>query len=394
MATAAPARQTQEQKSRGPNRPQRPAAPTGGEISRPAAAALIAPEKIAALENAIATCGKHYEEATTALSKSFAVAGGLKILNDLLDDQMMEQVMFLMNNPLGFLTDRDGTTKNKDGEWIKPYEPNIVKRCVIEGAIRGARWTGNEINIISKRAYLAKNFFQRKVEELPGLRNLEMTPSAPVIGQGGQTALVGFIATWTRHGQEEKLERLLKKIDGEPVDQRISVRVNAGMGPDAVLGKAEKKMLHAIYKLVTNKEVVREGSENEPIDTTATVINDTDEANAAHDAAEAGHEPAPEDDVPAANQPDTAAETQPDTTAPDDQTAGAPTGEGQQTEDVRLSPKCLEFEKRLRNAKNRIENAAIVGDIKAAVDKKELTEADADHLRKLVEENKGRLPAK
>lgn len=174
--------------------------------------------------------------------RCFALASGIRELRKLITAQMMSDIMELQGTSLGFKTDRD-----KDNG----YPVDVVKEVLIEAVLRGAAPIGNEFNIIAGRCYLTKEFFVRALREMPELENLILSAGVPVLGGGG--ALVPYEATWTYRGQEFRISRSQRKLaDGSSSDNRICVRVNAGMGADGILGKAEKKIRAQILSLLTN----------------------------------------------------------------------------------------------------------------------------------------------
>jgi hypothetical protein len=146
----------------------------------------------------------------------------------------------LRGTTLGFLTDMD--TKGADQQ----YPIHVVRDCCTEALMRGFNLVGNEFNIIAGRFYGAKAGYERKVLEWPGLTHLLMEPAVPQAGNGG--ALVAYVATWRLNGQQQCLKCAQENVDGTIIDNRIPVKVNSGMGADAILGKAERKMYYRIYK--------------------------------------------------------------------------------------------------------------------------------------------------
>lgn len=172
--------------------------------------------------------------AFSVIEQSVLMAKGLEELRAALSDDLMRQyVLPLMNSPLGFRTDRAGGDK-------PVYGMADVREAVIEAAIKGFRWTGNEFNIISGRAYFTKEGLARRVREWPGLTNLQLTPGLPSVKDGG--CIVPFVASWELHGSKQRAER------------QIPVRLNSGQGGDAGLGKATRKMLAAVYGQLAGSE--------------------------------------------------------------------------------------------------------------------------------------------
>jgi hypothetical protein len=181
------------------------------------------------MEVVINECGLHHIDGASQFEAMFRMAAGVRELKALITDEAMKDVMQLQNTALGFRTDRP-----------QGYEIGIVKDVIIEACLRGLRPIGNEFNIISGRLYTTKEGYARLVREYPGLTDLKLTPGIPAMKTGG--ALVPFKAVW--------------KLDGKPdsLDREFAVRVNSGMGADAILGKATRKMLCAIYGHLTGSE--------------------------------------------------------------------------------------------------------------------------------------------
>lgn len=177
--------------------------------------------------------------------QALVMAGAVRKMNDVITDYMMGDIMALQGTSLGFRTDKDAG---------QGYPLPVVKQCLIEAVLYGARPVGNEFNIISGRVYLTKEFYSRAVREWHGLTDLRLMPEVPQMSNNG--ALVGYRASWKLNGTPQSLE----KVKTEDADNRIPVKVNSGMGADAVLGKATRKMLHAIYGQLTGAyEALPEG---------------------------------------------------------------------------------------------------------------------------------------
>lgn len=373
---------TTSQQQRRPQQQQRqqtqaPAQTTAITTKRPP----ISKDEIAKLETALAEVGDSFGESTGALSRSFAMARGLNLLNDLITEPMLDEIMVLMNSPLGFLTD-----KNTAGE--PTYTREVVKRTVIEAAIRGARWVGNEFNIIAKRAYLTKEFFTRKVAEAHGLTDLKLKPGVPQLYPNG--ALVPFIATWKMDGAPCRLERIKGKTpEGDEHDGRIAVRVNQGMGADAILGKAERKMLAAIRKeLIGSRHDPAEEADPDIVDAEVVSREPTPEdGKTAAETAQAAHEGPQE---PAGGEESQVSERQPgdDSELPTD----GELGQTSPPDDQYLSDLAIEMETAL-NAQGLTpeQNVAIKQDVIDKFAAGRLQQFEAEHLQHMVERNKERF---
>ena len=108
---------------------------------------------------------------------------------------------------------------------------------MIAALMDGARIVGNEFNIIAGNYYRTLEQFERRIREYPGLTDFRMELGVPHIQ--GDGALVDVRASWRLDGKPGRLE--CKR--GAEEDTRIPLRVNKGMGVDAVLGKAKRKFL-------------------------------------------------------------------------------------------------------------------------------------------------------
>ena len=139
-------------------------------------------------------------------------------------------LMNLKGSRLGFRTDE---ATRKGGE----YSVDQVLDCTLEAVMLGARPAGNEFNIIAAGPYLTKEFFARALREFPGLSDLEIVLDVPKQSAGG--AIVEAKADFHLAGSPVHLERT------------IPIRVNAGQGADAILGKARRKFAAQIIEILT-----------------------------------------------------------------------------------------------------------------------------------------------
>lgn len=194
-----------------------------------------------AIEATIQECGVAVLKDQPAFLQAVTLARGIRQLREAIPLEFVKEVfMPLQGTPLGFLTDKD-----RDGG----YMPEIVRDCLIEALLRGFRPVGNEFNIISGRFYGAKAGFERIVHEFPGVQDLRIDVGVPALA-GDKGALVPMVATWLYQGRRDEL-RCVQPAEKDGVDTRIPVKVNAGMGADAILGKAARKMYARIYQRLT-----------------------------------------------------------------------------------------------------------------------------------------------
>lgn len=208
-----------------------------------AGAALVPTEKL----NELATrCQTAVMEAKGEIAKTFALALAVQELRSAVMP-LVPSIRPLVGTTLGFRTDRDTSDKG-------PYPDHVIADCLVEATARGLRWTGNEFNVIGARCYTTKEGYSRLVADLPGLTDLELTPTPPRMSEGG--AVVKYRATWKLNGAPQSMER------------DIPTRLNAGMGADAAIGKATRKMLAAIHARITGSTQSFADSDAEDVEDT------------------------------------------------------------------------------------------------------------------------------
>ena len=201
-------------------------------------------EVIKATENDLRECRNSISLAEPGMQKAIHTSRALARVRQLVTTKFIsDHVMPLMNSPLGFMTD-----KNKAGQ--PTYTADELREPVCECLIRGFSIAGNEFNVISGRFYGAQAGYRRLVRELPGLTDLEELAGEPVFSQGGGSATVRYIVRCKISGKEWTL----KNEEGKP-GRKFTIRVNGGMGPDAVIGKAARKALKAAYEEITGTTI-------------------------------------------------------------------------------------------------------------------------------------------
>jgi hypothetical protein len=196
------------------------------------------------IETIIEECGLTAATSKSHVKKALELSQGIQRLQDLITPDMMKAFMALQGSTLGFITDKD----DKGG-----YPENTVKRCLIEGLLRGAYPVNNEINIIAGKCYLTQNYMVRKAHTWPGIAELKDYYGVPAIK--GSEAHVQCKATWKLDGKEDSL--------GYDPPCVIPVRVNSAMGVDAVLGKAKRKFLARIINQLTGTRWITETDDGE-----------------------------------------------------------------------------------------------------------------------------------
>lgn len=174
------------------------------------------------------------------IQRSFELAVGIKAIRTLMR-KAVPVLRDLQGSELGFRTDKDATGG---------YSEEVIAECATEAVLRGLQLVGNEFNIIASRMYAAKNGCRGLVSRWPGLTDLELNPGVPRMLEGG--AVVKYSASWKIEGKAFTMTR------------ELPVRLNNGMGVDAVMGKAARKMLAAIYERISGSTISEGDAEDAP----------------------------------------------------------------------------------------------------------------------------------
>lgn len=188
----------------------------------------VSDELVNALDRA-AEQGLLAQQQTSQFKRAFMIAEAVNELRAIMNPKVMESFMQLQNSSIGFKTDR------KDG-----YPMDVVRDCVIDATMNGVYCVGNEFNIISGQCYVTKNGFGHKLRDIPDFSWIE-TPGIPRCNEKG--AIIEYQLEWWLRGKH--FEKTLT----------LAIRVNAGMGTDAIIGKASRKARAWLYATVTGMEV-------------------------------------------------------------------------------------------------------------------------------------------
>lgn len=183
--------------------------------------------------NEIARAQRENNPMALALYTARSIQG----LRELVTDDMLTDIMALMNTQLGFETDRDPSRPGRDGP-ARPYGKDVVKDCFITSQLWGASPINCEWGIFSGRAYRKVNYYRRMVHTVPGVTDVHYQLGDPQL-INERKALVAGVCRWKQGGQVRR--RACEK--GPEGDYRIPVRVNKGMGDDALKAKAERRLL-------------------------------------------------------------------------------------------------------------------------------------------------------
>ncbi len=179
-------------------------------------------DKLAGTLDVLAASGLSCRDMTQGFRKSMLTALCIQKLKDALTPEVMKPIMALQGSSLGFRTDKDSANG---------YPLNVVKDALINAVMVGLLPCGNHFNIISGRMYVTKEGFTYLLDEAKVKYTIDQ--AVPLMKNGG--AIVATDLSWLFDGKEGK-----KHLE-------IPVRVNAGMGADAILGKADRKAKCWLY---------------------------------------------------------------------------------------------------------------------------------------------------
>lgn len=179
--------------------------------------------------------------------KAMLTAICVEQLRGALSPVAMEPIMALQDSALGFRTDKD-----RQGG----YSRDVVRDALINAVMVGLLPCGNMFNIIAGRMYITKEGFTYLLDQAGVSYTIDQ--AVPVSKQGG--AIVETDLRWEYRG--ENGEKHLS----------IPVRVNAGMGADAILGKADRKAKCWLYNNLRHTTLA-DGDASEMREVTGRVVS-------------------------------------------------------------------------------------------------------------------------
>ena len=186
--------------------------------------------RIVALDAAVKTSALQ-TKTENPFARMISIANTMATLRANLDEQVMAAVMMLQGSSIGFRTDKD-----KEGG----YPLQIVRDVTIEAAFWGLSPVGNQFNILAGRFYCTKEGFKQLLDNIAGLKWFIVPGNLKQVANGTE---VPVHVKYTLNGKTQEL------------DWTFPVRVNAGMGADGVLGKAERKARKRLYEFITGVEL-------------------------------------------------------------------------------------------------------------------------------------------
>lgn len=187
------------------------------------------------------------------MEKMFTQARALAQLEKMITPAMLKDIKTLMDNPVGFKTDRPPGATDKNGNPLQPYSDQAIKRCVIVGLLKGAALTGNQFNIISSQAYLTKEFLEPAVKNYPGVSEVQVVVGVPSKASETSVLVPGWISLKI-HGREIVIECKNNSNDGG-IDERIGIIAHSKYAtPDNIRGKAIRKLYARAWEYLQDQQ--------------------------------------------------------------------------------------------------------------------------------------------
>lgn len=208
------------------------------------------------IDTIVSDCIPFANSELTTFSATLALAQGVKRLREifLTNPDIKELIIAMKDNRLGFLTDRSqkaiAAAKEKRKE-LTPYSYEEITECCIEAMLKGYRITNNEFNIIAGGFYAAKSGKYRKIVEYPGITDFQHTETSPVM-DGAQYAKVKVYASWKKNRKRMTLG-ISNPEKGIEDTQIYKIKVNAYMGEDAIIGKAQSKLFTRVLERIQGR---------------------------------------------------------------------------------------------------------------------------------------------
>ena len=219
--------------------------------------------KLAAIQQQIAKAGDVIERAV-------AVATGLQLCRQLVRDKL-ELFKSLAGSQLGFAVDNPG--KTTDAQYI-----DAISQALLEGV----QPTGNHFAIIAGRYYLQLPGWEARwakiADEAPDIRlgTIE-TISDPRWDENAKRSVPGIARVEAEGfvsvaGQIYEVRYRDNRSATHGMDQRLAIRVNNGMGEDAILGKARARMLKALWRIYNGERPPAATEDDTPIGETVVSV--------------------------------------------------------------------------------------------------------------------------
>ncbi len=157
----------------------------------------------------------------------------------------MHPIMDLQGSRLGFKTDMD----SKGG-----YKLHVVRDAVVEACMHGLMPVGNHFNIIASNMYVTKEGLTYLLAKMAGLSRLKIKIKVGEITEKITKAKTKEGKTYDRVDRDADVQAVISCVYlEEKIEETLDlvIRVNAMMGHDAIIGKAERKAKAWLHNYLT-----------------------------------------------------------------------------------------------------------------------------------------------
>lgn len=200
--------------------------------------------------DALVILGQDAMKIKESFLQTFALGESMAKLREALTPQIMRSIMSLKGTKLGFKTDESSRGMG--------YDVDVVRDCLIEATLYGVRPTGNQFNIIAGGTYITKEGFTYLLRNLPDLCNFKMLISPAVVSEASTSGISRDGKQYQKIEREGRTKVLLSwvyiGVQGEQ-ELEFVIKVQNGMGQDAIAGKAERKAKAWLYSHLTGLNV-------------------------------------------------------------------------------------------------------------------------------------------
>lgn len=264
---------------------------------------LLPLEKVTAKLDSILSecCPVLLQKGHLSMQKTLVLAKGIELIREEFRTNAVIKatILALVNTPLGFMTDRtkEAIEKSRGTKRVLvPYTYEEISECVLEGMLNGYRPIKDEMNILAGKFYGAKPGKWRLIIEYPGLSNFIYRNDPPKFFlkdewnkwqnkmEKIEYATVQAYASWELDGKPYSIGDTSKNEKDILIFQ---VKVNTGMGLDAVQGKAHSKLfsrvLSRLYGTIfpesTDIDIEQESGQQSQIENMTSRILHRDDVN-------------------------------------------------------------------------------------------------------------------
>lgn len=237
-------------------------------------------------------------EKRMAEKRELIATTGSTLMKSLYTAEVVAAGMSIVKRHIGVLKNLQGTTTGFVVD--REYSEQELVGPLTDALIMGLPFTDNCINIISKRLYVPLNGWEHRYREQPDMTfpdvrigSVEITEESHFIdlpkekwyenngktvksrAVPGMSRVEGRASTKITKQNEDgsQTQRLVevsfRDYSDTPggMDERIIVRVNAGMGEDAIIGKARRKMYKLLWTAATGQMTNDDEELDEPAKT-------------------------------------------------------------------------------------------------------------------------------